>query len=328
MGSEYNQLGIAERERIMVLKALGWTARRIGAKLGRHHTTISRELRRHCPPNEGAFYLAHYAEQEARRSKRRCGRRPRLKSCVVRERVEREIRLGWTPELIAGRIKAGGVGPTVSHEAIYQYIYAEAPHLAAHLPRRQRRRRPRGYSRKHGRTLIPHRVGIERRPWAADWRHQFGHWESDSMVSSRSSRSALNALVERKSRYTLLTRMDRKGSSETREAVISRLRSLPRPARKSITYDNGTENVEHEAVSLALGVRSYFCAPYRSWEKGTVENTIGLVRRFLPKGTDLSTITDEEVREIEAWLNNRPRKCLGYKTPAEVFDKLAGALTP
>lgn len=311
----------------MVLRALGRSARQIADELGRDHTTISRELRRHPPPEDGTLYLAHHAEKQARESKRRCGQRPRLKSVALRELVEHQIRDGWTPELIAGRLKAEGAGETVSHEAIYQYVYAEAPHLSVHLPRHRRTRRPRGYTRKHGKVLIPDRVGVEERPQEADDRKEFGHWESDSMASARSSLAALNVLAERTSRFSFLSKMKQKSAPETSDAVIGRMEGLPASSRRSITYDNGTENVEHERINRRLETRSYFCRPYASWEKGTVENTIGLVRRFLPKGSDLSALTDEDVKEIETWLNNRPRKCLGYRTPAEVFAKLSGALT-
>jgi IS30 family transposase len=145
---------------------------------------------------------------------------------------------------------------------------------------------------------------------------------------SRASRAALNVLVERKSRYLNLTLLPGKTSIHTRRAIVGRLSAYPKGSRRSITYDNGSENVDHCAVNRELSTRSYFCHPYRSWEKGTVENTAGLVRRFIPKKTDLGIVSELDLAEIEWALNNRPRKCLGFQTPAEVFNQLVGALPP
>ena len=143
---------------------------------------------------------------------------------------------------------------------------------------------------------------------------------------SKASKVAFNVALERKSRRLCLTKLPRKTAGHTRQALVHRLKSYPASARRSITYDNGSENVEHEAVNRALGTDSYFCNPYHSREKGAVENINGLIRRYIPKGADIAKITEEQIRWIEWQLNNRPRKCLGYQTPAEVFDKLCVAL--
>jgi IS30 family transposase len=213
----------------------------------------------------------------------------------------------------------------VCHESIYQYIYSEADWLVGYLARRHKKRHAKGHSRKHRRSHIPNRVSISERSDDINERKEFGHWEADSIVS-RASKSALNILVERKARYTKLTKLTRKTSKETRKTISRRLSSTHKKAKLSITYDNGSENVEHELINAKLGTKSYFCAPYRSWEKGTVENSCGLVRRFLPKKTDIAKIAESDIRKIERMLNNRPRKCLGYETPAEVFARLCGAL--
>ncbi len=213
----------------------------------------------------------------------------------------------------------------VSHEAIYQYIYAEAEELVGYLPRRHNKRHAKGHSRKHRKSHIPNRTSISERSDNINERKEFGHWEADSIVS-RASKSALNVLVERKTRYTRITKLKAKTSKQTRKAINRRLCRSHQGARLSITYDNGSENVEHEVVNAKLGTKSYFCAPYRSWEKGTVENTCGLVRRYIPKRTDIAKIPDSEIKKMERQLNNRPRKCLGFQTPTEVFGKLCGAL--
>lgn len=146
------------------------------------------------------------------------------------------------------------------------------------------------------------------------------------MESGRVGKSALNVLSERVSRLALLTKVSDGTSSESSSVVIRRLSVEPEGLRRSVTYDNGSENTGHAQVNKALGTKSYFCAPYHSWEKGTVENTVGLVRRFLPKKTNLDTVSDDKIAEIERWLNDRPRKCLAYKTPLEVYNELSVAL--
>lgn len=147
------------------------------------------------------------------------------------------------------------------------------------------------------------------------------------MVISRKSLAALQVLAERKSRYVQLTKLRRKTAGMMKSAVILRLHTLPADARKTLTLDNGSENTEHCEITRALGTKTYFCAPFHSWEKGTVENSVGLVRRFFPKKTDFSLVSDTQIRKVEMLLNNRPRKCLHYATPCEVFGgAIAGGM--
>lgn len=325
MGKIYNQLNIDDREMIAVLKAQGKSARQIGKAIGRSHSTVVRELKRNSAPIYKCWYLSHKAEERARERKRLSGVRARLKSEGVRYYVEKKLKCGWSPEQIAGRLKRLKPEFSVSHEAIYQYVYTEARYLIPFLARGSWSRRKRGHSRKHRKSHIPNRTGIDMRPSHVDSRKEFGHWETDSVVS-RASKPVLNVLVERKSRFTKITKLKGKTSKQTRMALNRRLCRHPEGARLSITYDNGSENVEHEKVNKTLGTLSYFCNPYHSWEKGTVENTAGLIRRYVPKKTDISKIADAHIKWMERQLNNRPRKCLDYQTPAEVFDKLCGAL--
>ncbi len=325
MGNNYNQLNIEERVMIGMLKTEGKSLRTIGEELGRSHSTIARELKRNVPAIRQGYYLAHKADERADERKRRAGQRERLKSRRIRRYVERNLKQGWSPEQIAGRLKLKKPDMCISHEAIYQYVYAEAEELIGYLPRRHKKRHAKGHSRKHRKSHIPNRTSISERSEDINERKEFGHWEADSIVS-RASKPALNVLVERKTRYTRITKLKGKTSKQTRKAINRRLCRSHEGARLSITYDNGSENVEHEVVNAKLGTKSYFCAPYRSWEKGTVENTCGLVRRYIPKKTDIAKIPVSEIRKMERQLNNRPRKCLGFQTPAEVFDKLCGAL--
>jgi len=185
------------------------------------------------------------------------------------------------------------------------------------LRRSHRERKKKGIGRKERKTKIPNRVPIDQRPQAVESRTQFGHWEGDSLVS-RKSLAALNSLVERKSRYLMLTKLEAKTAEATYNAVVERLGDLPSKARRTMTFDNGTENSRHEAITSAIGIKCYFARPYASWQRGTNEHVNGLIRWYLPKGTDFSKITGEQIARIEFLINNRPRKCLGFRKPIEV----------
>ena len=320
MEKRYKHLTLSERDMITALLAKNKSVREIARVLGREASTISRELSRNASP-EYRLYLSHRAHgrAEARRSK--ASRRPRLKQPESRAYVHTKLTEGWSPEQIAGRLPLEHPGLSISPEAIYQYVYHAQTQGGAELIRCLRRahrhRKPRGQGRRERKTKIPHRIPIEARPASVAGRHIFGHWEGDSLIS-RKSRTSLNVLVERKSRLLQLTRLPQKTAEATRQAVLTRLGGLPPKARRTLTLDNGTENTLHQELTAALGLRCYFAHPYASWERGACENTNGLIRWYLPKGTDFSTINEEQLMHIETLLNNRPRKCLGFKTPIEV----------
>lgn len=309
------------------MKRDGHSLREIADVLGRSKGTISRELRRNAAPAYHV-YTPCRAHERAVQRKRESGKRPRLKNERIVSYVREKLSDEWSPEIIAGRISRDIRGASISHEAIYQYIYhpetGGGEELIGFLVRAHRKRKKKGPGRRERKAKIPNRISIEKRPVSADNRSRYGHWEGDSLVS-RKSLSALNTLVERKSRYTHLTKLERKSSEATRDAVIKRLGPLPERARRSLTVDNGTENARHEEITEAIGTRCYFADPYASWQRGSNEQVNGMVRRYFPKGTDFSKITDEQVAWVESRINNRPRKCLGYKTPAEVA---AVALAP
>lgn len=316
MAKPYKHLTIHDRDLIAVLRSQGQTYDQIATALGRDKSTISRELRRNAPPVRTGYYLAHRANARAR-ERATCSRtHKRLRNKKVRHYVMRKIRMGWSPELIAGRLKKLHPECSISHEAIYQWIYEDARHLIPHLVRAHRRRKRRGYSRRHKKTHIPERTSIKERPLQIQERLQAGHWETDTAVS-RQSLAALQVSVERRTRLTKLARLDAKGAHPMSTALTRRLKRLPSWFLLSITYDNGSENTEHLRTNKILGTRSYFCEPYHSWEKGTVENTIGLVRRRFPKKMDFAKVSKSKIIATERWLNNRPRKCLGYSTPLE-----------
>jgi IS30 family transposase len=320
----YKHLNANERDLLAVHRSNGKSLREIAKILKRSSSTLSRELKRNAPPVYTGYYLSHKAQQRAEKRNRESHRRPRLKTDSIRQYVEKHIRMGWSPELITGRWATQNPGLSVSHEAIYQWIYQEAPHLILSLVRAHRKRKHRGYSRKHKKSHIPDRISIQKRPKIFLKRVQIGHWETDT-ISCRKSYQAVQVTVERKARYAKLAKLNAKTSRAMSAALIRRLSRYPTQMRLSITYDNGPENAEHMHTNQVLGTHSYFCEPFHSYERGTVENTIGLVRRFLPKKTNLAKISQVHLSKIEYWLNNRPRKCLGFKTPAEVFK--AGCCT-
>lgn len=321
MKRTYKHLTSDERDRLAVLISRGVALRDIGVQLGRSASTLSRELKRNRPRRGRQDYLPHKAQARAMERHKEGHKRMRLKSRVLRHEVEQHLMKGWTPELISGTFRTFRPDlPPVSTESIYQWIYAEAPHLIGYLPRSHKERFPRRKGRKVRRTTIPDRTPIDLRPPEANTRQQPGHWESDLMIGR--GRAALQNAVERTSRLVRLRRVKDKSAKASRCALAGHLKSLPPALRRSITYDNGTENTEHGLLNQELKTRSFFCAPYHSWEKGSVENRNGLVRRFFPKRCDFDTITDEEAQRVENWINNRPMKCLGFKSPRQVFDDL------
>jgi IS30 family transposase len=320
MAKHYKHMTIEERELMAQLHSEGMGVKEIAKVLGRDKGTISRELKR----NASLKYQCYTPCQAQKRTDARraeASRRPRLKDDGIRQYVEGKLAVGWSPELIAGRLGMDHPGKAISYEAIYQYIYhpttEDREELIACLRRAHRKRKTKGIGRKQKKTKIPNRVLIEERPLSVDSRRVYGHWEGDSLVS-RKSLAALQSLTERKSRLLFLSKLDRKGAHETAVTVIDRLGALPEGMRRSITFDNGTENAQHEAITAGIGIKCFFAHPYASWERGTNEHINGLVRWYLPKGTDFSKITYQQIAQIETLINNRPRKCLGFRTPIEV----------
>lgn len=315
MGTTYNQLTCKERDLIGIMLAEGRSLGDIARRIGRNKSTVSREVLRNGSRTRKDYYpLRAQSRNDKRRSKsRKIGR---LKNDEIRDYVERKLKLKWSPELISGRLQKKGL--VISHESIYQWIYNEKPEYITCLTRRHRRRKRKGTGKKGHKYNIPQRVGIESRPGSANDRREAGHWEVDTAFFHH-MREVLHVMSERKTRYTMLTKMKDITSEENRGAMIRRHTYTPLHLRKSFTYDNGRENSHHTYVNTNLGTQSYFCNPGRSWEKGTVENTIGVIRRILPKKTKFNNITEEEIKALEDWLNDRPRKCLKFQTPREAY---------
>jgi IS30 family transposase len=243
-------------------------------------------------------------------------RRKPMKDEELQTYVCTQLQEGWSPEVIAGRLKDERGEAVVSHETIYQWAYKEG--LVGQLPRGKPRRHRKRWRLKasrgtQGLGIVPR---IEERPRAASSRKRFGDWEGDSMLGRRKKGAIVSVQQERKSRFVLFTKCRDKSAAQTRRAVVKRLKTVSAPIRRTLTLDRGTENAGYKTFGLPV----FFCDPYSSWQKGSVENVIGLLRRYLPKGMDLATVTPKQLRTLQNKLNNRPRKCLGFKTPSEVLS--------
>lgn len=319
MSKNYIQLTEAERELIATMHWEGKGPSEIARTIGRDKGTISRELKRNASTEYGCYTPCQAHKRSIQRKLTARQSRPLLKNKKVQQYVRRKLRLGWSPEIIAGRLKE--TGQLISHEAIYQFIYhrdtADRQQLISLLCRAHRKRRIKGKGRKVRKTKIPNRVSIDARPKAAGDRKQVGHWEGDTLIS-RKSKAALHSMTERVTRLLRISKLESKSAAETNRAVTKALRRLPAKAKRTLTLDNGTENARHEELTEKLGIKCYFADPYSAWQRGSNEQINGLIRRYLPKGTDFSKIDKDQIKKIEKLINNRPRKCLGFKTPLEV----------
>jgi IS30 family transposase len=240
--------------------------------------------------------------------------------------VEKQLKAGWSPEQIAGRLPIDYPGEHIDDDTIYRYIYRDDVHyrgLWKCLPRARRKRKKRG-QRGYARLRLANRLSIDERPASVAERLTFGHWETDNVVGIIGEKEVLSVTVERLSRFTLLKKCADKGAAEKAQAIVGRLSYFPTSARQSITTDNGNENAEHAQVSESLQLPVYFCHPYAAWEKGTVENINGRIRRVIPKGALITHYSHEAIGALEKRLNTTPRKCLGFRTPLEKLHELLG----
>lgn len=315
----YSHLTPVERDRLALFRAQRKSLRFIAAQLRRSPSTISRELRRNSPPINKAYYCPHPAQARADFRRRLASRHQRLRDPIICSYVQARLRERWSPELIAGRLRLDHPGKRISHEAIYQWIYSEAPQLARFLPKAHRKRRYRGYAkRKHLKHHIPDRIPITERPLSVQSRRLAGDWEADT-AGNRKSSACFLVLHERKTRYTLVRKLRCRTARELCRETVRALKVFPPELRRSITYDNGPENALHTKINRSLKTRSYFCAPYHSWEKGSVENAIGVLRLHCAKSIRLSRVRRARVAAIQNAINHRPRKCLRYNFPADLF---------
>jgi len=315
---EYSHLSLEEREEIAIGLEKGLKQYEIGFMLNRSPSTISREIKRNISVVQYKGYRANIAQGKAERRKTYSRKRQRIPQKKLRRFICKQIRNGYSPEIAAFEASQKNKRWKTNYETIYQWIYEERNDLIPFLTRSHKKRRKRGSAKQKRCPKVPNRTMIEQRPDYINLRSRIGHWETDTVIS-RQSKAAIMVLVERKKRYVIIKKLTAKTALNMRKAIVKSLSSFPKNVRRSITYDNGTENAEHELTNKILGTKSYFCNPYHSWEKGTVENMIGIIRRFYPKKTDWKNITQWDLNKVARFINNRPMKLLGFKTPYQVF---------
>jgi transposase, IS30 family len=322
MAKEYRQLRLKERIEIYRLHADGKSARFIAKAIGRDVSTISRELGRNSKPcrNRRGGYEPERAQSRTelrrwRKKEYKLERQPELRKVVFDH-----LAMGRSPEQIAGRLAREHGTPVISHESIYRYIYWRASSFKEKLynllPRHKSRRGLRGRRGRHPKHIF-RRVSIDMRPQSVNARRSLGHWEADLMLFSKYGQVLV--VHERKSRYTLVLPQPTRESRDVAGMLGKTLARFSKSRRKSVTLDNGPEFSRHYELTDKHGIKTWFCDAHSPWQKGSVENAISRLRRYLPRKTDITAIRKKDIRAIMDRYNNTPRKCLGFLTPAEAF---------
>ncbi len=319
MGTNYKQLSLDERCAIAFLRSDGHSIRHIAARLDRSASTISRELKRNTGVHVG--YKPAYADEQAwarRWRGSRMARQPTLCQFVLNR-----LAMGWSPEQVSGRLTHDTSSMRISHESIYRFIDAQIrrtnDYAWRHYLPQARSKRGRRRTRHRPMDHIKDRVCIDSRPAHVNNRRQCGHWEADLLHPSKSGAAILVA-QERTTRYTLLARQQGKQAQPVLDQIKTWLAPLPPALRRSLTQDNGPEFSQHHQLN-PLGIQTYFCHPHSPWQKGGIENPNGRIRRYIPRGTDPDSFSNADLQCLADRLNTTPRKCLGFKTPAEAFSK-------
>ena len=299
----------------MLLRGHGLHAAAIARVLGRHRSTIGRELERNRGRSDG-YYRPQLADWYARSRRSRSRRNQRFSAADWR-RIHALLREDWSPEQVAGWLRRHQL-LRISHETIYRHIWADLRQggtLHRHL-RWSRRKRRKRYGTHERRGRVSGKRPITSRPVAAEQRAEVGHWESDTMVGP--GRPCVLSLVERKTGYLALGKLEARTTAEVNRRAVALIRAQPRPLH-TITSDNGTEFHDYAAIEQATAARFYFATPHHAWERGTNENTNGLIRQYIPKRQSMARLTQHDCTAIARKLNRRPRKRLGYRTPEECY---------
>jgi transposase, IS30 family len=315
----YTHLTENERYQIKTMISLGYGVAKTAEHLKRSYSTVKRELERN---RGGNGYRPKQAQTLAlERLRRRATANARRIDQATWEKVEESLKFQCSPEQISGRLKLEGAA-SVSHESIYRYVYADKRSggtLWRHL-RCQKTRRVRYGSGHNRRSAIGNRVSIDERPAIVARKSRLGDWEGDTIIGA-GQQQAIVSLAERRSRYTVLAKVERKTADQVAHAIVAALQALAVPVH-TLTFDNGKEFSHHLAIAEALTARCFFADPYASWQRGLNENHNGLVRQYVPKKRSLHSVSEAEIAQIAHRLNHRPRKCLGYRTPHEVLMQL------
>src|SRR3990167_772597 len=317
---EFEQLTDEKRWKLHALRMEGHSMRECSRRLGVNVSTISRELSgKSAEVAGGRVYLPDHAALVTKGRRSRCHPHIKMNDPAFRRMIVIEIQKGRSPEIIAGRLRRECGRVVIGVETLYKFIYeseiGKRDRLYEYLPR-GKKKRTKKYGRRSHKQRLEGRVFIEARSKEANARSEIGHWETDSVLCKY--RDSVNVLAERMSRKVIITKLSAKNASATTDAITTR---LALEMVKSVTADNGSENAEHKKIAKTLDVDFYFCHPYHSWEKGTVENRNGVIRRYLPRSTDLRTWTQDELDEIADDINNTPMKCLEYQTPNEFYSQ-------
>jgi IS30 family transposase len=319
MGRSYAQLSLEDRCTISRLQADGRSIRQIAAALDRAPSTIAREVKRNCGRQVG--YKPAYADEQTRARRWKGSRLER--QAELRQSVLDGLARGWSPEQVAGRLRLDSGRTIISYETIYRFIHAQIARTKdyrwrLYLPRAKSKRGFRGRRGGSPANFIQARIPIAERPLVAASRQAPGHWEADLMLFAKYGQAILT-LHERHSRLVLATRPPNKAADPIAEQIFALFAALPPDLRQTVTFDNGTEFARHYKLH-ALAIQTFFCDRYAPWQKGGIENAIGRIRRFIPRKTDLATLSDNRFNALVRAYNTIPRKCLDYRTPAEVFS--------
>jgi len=315
-----------ERDKIAVMLSSGANIRSVARELGRSHSSILSEIKRN---SLGGEYQAIRANDLSSKRNVVSRRLNPLKDPATYSYVYDKLRSGWSPEEISGRSKRDNDGKAViCHETIYRYIYSPEGRkrgLFEYLVRQHRKRR-KWYGRRQYQRGIPDRISLDLRPKYINSKKKFGHWEVDS-VEGKAHRKGIHTFLERKTRFYQAVLLENIDSEFGVKAQLTLFGSLPSKARRSSTFDNGRENYNHTKLNIHLGMKTYFCDPNSAWQKGANEHFNGVLRRYIPKKTDLTTLGQFELDEIVEEINNRPLKCLRYETPNEAFARELKSIT-
>jgi len=321
---KFKQLTSEQRQIIEAKLLQGWLQKDIASLLEVNKSTISREV---ANRSRNGHYWAEGAQADYQQRRSVCHPSLKINNHQATSYLKDKVIDGWSPEQISGRLKldiqkglktkTDYIGYETIYKIVYETEFGRQHHLSDYL-RRGKKHRTDKHGRRSQKCLIINRNSIDNRPEVVNLRQRFGDWESDSIIYPH--KRAINSLVERKTLLTLLTKLRRKTATETLKAVTYQLQCFP---AETITFDNGSENSLHHQIGYFLGAKTYFCHPYHSWEKGTNENTNGLVRRYLPHHRNINDLTQAELDLVARALNHRPRKKLGFYTPVEML-KLAG----
>jgi IS30 family transposase len=328
----YTHLTEKDRYVISHLRLAKFSLREIARRIGRHHTSISREIKRNGPTYSPDVYWYHFTQPVAAQRRHQARSHHRQNNLPLVKYVDEKLRLDWPPEAIAARLRLdypNDESMRISHETIYRWAYLDASQdgdLHTHLRRRHKKRR-RQTRYGSGRRFIPGRVSIDQRPAIVATRERFGDWEGDTVEGAKGT-GCLATHVERKSRYLMAAKLADKKAATMNAQSIKCFWSIPRTMRQTLTVDNGKEFSQFKELESKTGLEVYFADPYAAWQRGTNENTNGLLRHYFPKGINFQTVSEEELDLIIKKVNHRPRKCLDYRTPHEVFYQATrGALT-